>query len=60
MAEIQTTTGVEVDSPPRRSSFGFTREQDEIILKAVAQPGADPEDPAFWQRIALTVLNQGQ
>lgn len=55
MAEIQTTTGVEVDSPPRRSNFGFTREQDEIILKAVAQPGADPEDPAFWERIALTV-----
>jgi hypothetical protein len=60
MAEIQSTTGIEAESSPRRQSFGFTREQDGIILKAIAQPGADPEDPAFWQRIALTVLNQGQ
>ena len=52
---MQSIPGVEVDSPPRRPSFGFTREQDGIILKAVTQPGADPEDPAFWERIALTV-----
>lgn len=55
MAQMQSITGVEVDSPSRRPSFGFTRVQDEIILKAVAQPGADPTDSAFWERIALTV-----
>jgi len=52
---MESTTGVEVESPLRKKSFGFTREQDEIIFKAVAQPGADPEDPSFWERIALTV-----
>jgi hypothetical protein len=39
-----------------RSSFGFTRNQDSIILNAVEQPGANPEDPEFWERLALTVL----
>jgi len=46
----------EQTSPPTRQSFGFTREQDEIILKVVRQPGADPENPEFWERIALTVI----
>ena len=46
----------EQTSPPRRQSFGFTREQDEIILKVVRQPGAEPENPEFWERVALTVI----
>jgi len=49
----------EIPAPPssaKRQSFGWTREQDNIILNAVSQPGANPEDPAFWTRFALTVL----
>ena len=40
----------------KRQSFGWTREQDNIIVTAVLQPGATPEDPAFWTRFALIVL----
>jgi hypothetical protein len=41
-------------SPPRKS-FGFTRDDDLIILKAVRQPGADPIDPEFWETLAMKV-----
>lgn len=44
-----------ISSSPTKQGFGFTREHDEIIIQAVRQPGADPEDPKFWERLALTV-----
>lgn len=40
-----------------RQSFGWNREQDEVILRAVQQPSADPENPTFWVRLAATVLS---
>ena len=38
-----------------RPTFGFTRQQDDIIIRAVKQPGANPNDAAFWERLSLTV-----
>jgi hypothetical protein len=41
-------------SPPKKT-FGFTRDDDLVILKAVRQPDADPVDPEFWEALAMTV-----
>jgi hypothetical protein len=40
-----------------RESYGWNRDQDEVILKAVNQPGANPQNPTFWVRLAATVLS---
>lgn len=54
-AAIDAVAGTDIGFSPKRQSFGFTREQDIILLNAVAQPGVKPEDDEFWERIALTV-----
>lgn len=41
-------------SPPR--TFGFSREEDGIILSSIRQPDANPEDEEFWESLAATVL----
>ena len=37
-------------------TFGFSPDEDRIILMAIKQPDADPEDEEFWESLAATVF----
>jgi hypothetical protein len=49
LASIQST------EPAHESTDDWTSEQDRIILNTLNQPGANPEEAEFWERLSLTV-----
>jgi hypothetical protein len=41
---------------PRK--VGFTKDDDRLIINAVQQPDANPEDAEFWEEFAAIVFSR--